>query len=136
MAQPKIFIDTRILIEALTKTNKFSEFIFWLKGTEKYTNEYALKETRRVLKEKYKYTVSEINKFIEVIRENCKVLPAPAKEEFSKIIARDKSDRPIIYSAKREKCVLIMRNKFVLRDAKKYVETRTPEEFFEEYIEK
>lgn len=110
--------------------------MFWLKGVEKYTNEYAVKETRRVLKEKYKYTESGINNFVEVVRENCKVLSTPAKEEFSRIVARDRSDRPIIYSAKNENCVLIMRNRFVLRDAKKYVETRTPEEFFEEYIKK
>ncbi|MCE8427882.1 MAG: hypothetical protein J5U19_05780 [Candidatus Methanoperedens sp.] len=49
------------------------------------------------------------------------IVKTPSKEEFSNIRSNDKSDRPIIFSAKKHHCILITDDIPTKKDALKYV---------------
>jgi hypothetical protein len=85
------------------------------------TNDYVIKETRRVLEELYSFDRGDINQFIEFLSTKLDIVKTPSKEEFSNIMSNDKSDRPIIFSAKKHECILITDDIPTKKDALKYV---------------
>jgi len=87
------------------------------------TNEYVLKEARKILEEIYSFNQEDINQFMEFLRARMEVVKTPSKEEFKVIKSNDKSDRPVIFSAKKHGCVLITDDAPTKKDAEKYVVT-------------
>lgn len=63
---------------------------------------------------------------MEIILMKLEVVKTPSKEEFKTIKSEDKSDRPIIFSAKKHSCVLITDDIPTKRDAEKYILTVQP----------
>ncbi len=49
------------------------------------------------------------------------IVKTPSKEEIKKINSKDKSDRPIISSAQKQRCILITDDMPTRKDAEKYV---------------
>ncbi len=125
----KAFLDTTVIISAVTGRALSSLWILEERDIERYTNEYVIKEVRRVLK-KFQYNPEQINKVVEHVREKCLVLSTPSKEEIKKILIQDKSDRPIVYSAKKAGCILITDDGGLRRSGKKYVKTQGCERFY------
>lgn len=86
------------------------------------TNEYVLKETRKILEEIYSFDKEDINQFIGFLRTKIEIVKTPSKEEFKSINSNDKSDRPIIFSAKKHYCVLITDDAPTKKDVEKYIQ--------------
>jgi len=120
----KAFLDTSVLLGKVLKRSKSAERVFLDTTIEKYTNEYALKEMYRVLKNQFGFSEIHIGYAIDFIRQTCIILPLPRKEEFKKIGLRDKSDRPIVCSARKYGLILFIDDERTYQDAKKYVEVR------------
>lgn len=127
----KIFLDSTTFIGAFTKRSPASVLILE-SPIEKCTNEYVIKEIRRILKDEYPFTSDQINRAVAHIESKCEILKTPSAEEYSKIGIRDKSDRPIICSAKKIGAILITDDYLLYHDAKKYVVSKRPEEFLNE----
>lgn len=122
----KFFLDTNILISSLVPDR--SEHIACVSillqnNIPLLTNEYVIKETRRILEDVYSFDHGDINQFIEFISTKLEIVKTPSKEEFSNIRSNDKSDRPIIYSAKKHHCILITDDTPTKKDALNYVMT-------------
>ncbi|MFH0903982.1 MAG: PIN domain-containing protein [Methanobacteriota archaeon] len=122
----KLFLDTTIIISSLLPDR--SEHIACVSillqnKIPLLTNEYVVKETQRVLEQVYSFDQADINQFIEFISTKLEIVKTPSKEEFSNIKSNDKSDRPIIYSAKKHHCVLITDDILTKKDALNYVMT-------------
>ncbi len=124
----KLFLDSTVIISALTSRNPASVLIFIEQGVPLYTNEYAIKETRRVLGSEFGFSPDEVNRSIDFVRDNCEVLKIPHKKDFKKINIEDKSDRPIVYSAMINGCILVTEDRRLKQNAIKYVRTIRPEE--------
>ncbi|MFQ6072708.1 MAG: PIN domain-containing protein [Methanosarcinales archaeon] len=127
-SETRLFLDSTGIIGAITKRKPIFRKIFEDYKENLYANEYVIKETRRVLKNDFGCPEELINKAIDNIRVRFKVVKTPSKEEFKKIKISDKADRPIVCSAKKEKCILVTDDKKLYKDAKKYVITKLPEE--------
>ncbi|MCZ7380096.1 MAG: PIN domain-containing protein [Candidatus Methanoperedens sp.] len=122
----KFFLDTNILLNSLLPDRKahIASLSILLQNTiPLVTNEYVLKEVRKILEETYSFNHEDINQFIEFCRTKLEVVKTPSKEEFKTINAGDKSDRPIIFSAKKHSCVLITDDAPTKKDADKYIVT-------------
>lgn len=119
-----VFLDTTVLLGNVLKRSKQAESLFRDTSLVKYTNEYALKEVYRVLKFQFKFSEIHIGYAIDFIRETCIVLPLPRKEEFKGLNIRDRSDRPIVYSAMKYDLVLCIDDEKTYQDAKQYVKVR------------
>ncbi|MCZ7402333.1 MAG: hypothetical protein O8C61_08935 [Candidatus Methanoperedens sp.] len=120
----KFFLDTTIIISSIVPDR--SEYISCVSillqnNIPLLTNDYVIKETRRVLKDSYSSDLGDINKFIEFLSTKLEIVKTPSKEEFSNIISNDKSDRPIIFSAKKHQCILITDDIPTKKEALKYV---------------
>lgn len=120
----RAFLDTSILVGKILNLSDRSNIVFEDSETIKYTNEYVLKELYHVLRKKYGYSEMQLHYILEYFREICIVLPAPSKEEFTTIKIRDKSDRPIVYSAYKNDLVLYIDDEWTYKDAQKYVKVR------------
>ena len=118
----EVFLDTTILLGKILGRSKEAERIFESPSIQKHTSEYALKEVYHVLKKQYHYSEMEIGYAIDYIREKCKVLPMPTKEEIQMIKIRDKSDRPIVYSAYKYGLILYIDDAKTFQDAQKYIQ--------------
>ncbi len=127
-SKAELFLDTTVIVSAITKRNTASYNLLLDYRGKLYTNEYAMKETRRILKNEFRYSDELVNKAIDYIRVRCDVLPTPHKKEFGRIILRDKADNPIVCSAMKKWCVLVIDDEETYQDAKEYVETRHSEE--------
>ncbi|MFQ6137450.1 MAG: hypothetical protein ACE5PM_09770 [Candidatus Hydrothermarchaeales archaeon] len=127
-SKAELFLDTTVIVSAITKRNTASYNLLLNYRGKLYTNEYAMKETSRVLKNEFKYSNELVNKAIGYIRMRCDVLPSPHKEEFERIILRDKADKPIVCSAVKKGCVLVIDDEETYQNAKGYVETRHSDE--------
>lgn len=122
----KFFLDTTIIISSLLPDR--SEHIACVSivlqnNISLLTNEYVIKETRRVLEHVYSFDQGDINQFIEFLSTKLEIVKTPSKEEFSNIRSNDKSDRPITYSAKKHHCILITDDIPTKNDALNYVMT-------------
>ena len=85
------------------------------------TNEYVIKEIRKILVDIYSFDQEDINRFIEFLRTKMEIVKTPSKEEFKIINSNDKSDRPIIFSAKKHRCILITDDMPTRNNAENYV---------------
>ena len=72
----------------------------------KITNEYVIKEYRRTLLNQG-FSGEDIENSLSLLRKKMTILPTPAKDKFQKIDLTDKSDKPIVYSAKTYPCTLV-----------------------------
>lgn len=122
----KFFVDTNILLSSLIPDRKehiYCASVLLQNNIPLLTNEYVIKEFRRTLEEVYSFDQDDINQFIEFISIKLEIVKTPSKEEFKTINSKDKSDRPIIFSAKKHGCVLITDDIPTKKDAEKYVLT-------------
>lgn len=127
-SETKLFLDTTVVISAITKRN-IASFDLLLKYMGKlYTNEYVIKECIRVLKKEFRYSSELINRSLDYVRVRCEVLPTPNEKEFKKIDIRDKADMPVVCSAMKKGCILVIDDEETYEDAKRYVETKHSDE--------
>ena len=120
----KLFLDTNILLNSLIPDRKAhisSLSIILQNNIPLVTNEYVLKEVRKILEETYSFNREDINQFMEFLRTKLEIVKTPSKEEFKTINAGDKSDRPVIFSAKKHSCIFITDDAPTKKDANKYV---------------
>lgn len=121
----KLFLDTNILLNSLLPDRRVhisSLSILLQNNIQLVTNEYVLKETRKILEEIYSFDKEDINQLIEFLRAKIEIVKTPSKEEFKSINSNDKSDRPIIFSARKHHCVLITDDAPTKKDAEKYIQ--------------
>lgn len=120
----KLFLDTNILIGSLIADRKAHISclsILLQNNISLVTNEYVIKEARKILEHIYSFDQQDINRYIEFIRTKMEIVKTPSKEEFKIINSNDKSDRPIIFSAKKHRCILITDDMPTRNNAEKYV---------------
>ena len=120
----KFFLDTTIIISSIVPDRRESiacVSILLQNNIPLLTNDYVIKETRRVLENSYSFERDDINQFIEFLSTKLEIVRTPSKEEFSNIRSNDRSDRPIIFSAKKHQCILITDDIPTKKDALKYV---------------
>ncbi|HLD75574.1 MAG TPA: PIN domain-containing protein [Candidatus Norongarragalinales archaeon] len=115
----RLFLDTSFLVHLLTEKHAEARTLYD-SGETKLTNEYVVKELRRVLL-KRRYFESDISDFISEIRKRCRVLATPSKDRYGRITLRNKSDVPIVLGAKDVDAVLLTFHHVLAQDAKKYV---------------
>jgi predicted nucleic acid-binding protein len=123
MTLPRLFLDTNVLVSgtALPKLGPYAERILAGSHSENYTNEYAIKETRRVLQERFNVPIGAANDAVEFIRQRAKVVATPAVNSFIKFDIVDKSDRPIVCSAVQVNAILVTEDRLLQREASQYV---------------
>lgn len=126
LAMNRFFLDTTIIISSLVPDR--SEHIACVSillqnNIPLLTNEYVIKETRRVLEDVHSSDQGDINQFIDFLSTKLEIIKTPSKQEFSNIKSNDKSERPIIYSAKKHNCILITDDIPTKKDALNYVMT-------------
>ena len=119
----EFFLDTTILISAITGRSLKCVEILENRNFKLFTNEYAIKEVRRILSDVFKFTLKEINENVEYIENKCKILPKPTKNDVKNIKISDKSDKPIVASTIKLNVPLIIDDYVTHHDAKKYVKT-------------
>ncbi len=124
----RIFLDTTVIVSAVTKRNLASYEILLSYTGEIYTNRYVIKEVLRVLKKEFGYSDELVNRALDYVKLRCHVLPTPHKEEFKKISLRDKADKPVVCSAMKSRCVLVIDDEETYADAKRYIETKRSNE--------
>jgi predicted nucleic acid-binding protein len=120
----RIFLDTSVIIGKILNISKEAEKVFNDPSLDLYTNEYAIKELYHVLKKKFSFSESEIGYAIEYVRAVCVVLPMPSKHEIKSIRISDKSDRPIVYSAKKHGLILYIDDEKTYLEAVKYTKVK------------
>lgn len=126
--ETKLFLDTTVIVSAVTKRNIASYNLLLNYDGELYTNKYVMKECMRVLKKEFGYSDELVSKALDYVRARCEVLPTPNKKEFMKLEIKDKADRPVVCSAMKRCCVLIIDDEETYKDAKKYIETKHSDE--------
>lgn len=126
----KLFLDTTVIVSAVTRRNIASYNLLLNYEGELYTNRYVIKECIRVLKKEFGYSDELINRALDYVRARCEVMPTPSEKEFAKIAIRDKADRPVVCSTMKKGCVLIIDDEETYDDAKKYVEARRSNEVY------
>ncbi|HLC48292.1 MAG TPA: PIN domain-containing protein [Candidatus Norongarragalinales archaeon] len=124
----RLFLDTSILIGGLRGRSKNAVRLLFELSHLLFTNEYALKEVRRVLLKYYELSPFEAETAISLIRKHCIILNTPPAEKYRKISLRDKSDIPIVLGAFKAGCTLVIDDEITYRDAKKYLKTLKSEE--------
>jgi len=119
----KFFLDTTIIISAITGRSLKCVDILENRNFKLFTNEYVIKEVRRILNDVFKLTSKEINENVEYVESKCEILPKPTKNDVKNIKISDKSDKPIVASAIKLNVPLIIDDYVTHHDAKKYVKT-------------
>jgi len=118
----RFFLDTSIIIAALTKTSPVAFKIVFKSDWSLHTIDYVMRETYHVLRNRVKMTEAQIGAALDELRKHIEVhrdLPAKAS---SKLNVRDKADKPMIYAAMKMGCILIIQDEKAYQDAKRYVE--------------
>lgn len=128
-ATKRLFLDTTILVSGSFALQPDYELLFNYPAV-KMSNEYAVKEFRHVLA-KQGSLPHDTENALNDIRKNVKILPAPQKHEFEKIVLTDKSDRPIVCSAMKSNCILVTNDERTYREAQKYVAVKMPKEILQ-----
>jgi predicted nucleic acid-binding protein len=72
-------VDTTKLVGAVTLKDLDAHKFLFDRSKVKLTNEYVIKEVRRVLGDEYGFSQTDINYAIDDIRENCNVVANPPK---------------------------------------------------------
>ena len=124
---PRLFLDSTVIISAITARNPAAVYLLMDDDFERYTNEYVIKETRRILQKAFDFSIRDVNDSIDLVRRQCIVLPLPNKEEYKKLEIKDASDKPIVLSAIKKRCILVTEDYILLENAKKYVKAKRPE---------
>ncbi len=130
----RFFLDATVIISSIVpdRSEHIASISLLLQNNiPLFTNEYVIKETRRILEDVYSFDQGDINRFIEFLSTKLEIVKTPSKEEFSSIKSNDKSDRPIIYSAKKHHCILITDDIPTKKDALSYVMTFHSDEAIE-----
>ena len=130
MVMIKYFLDTTDLLKAFNGSDKYAVRLMDDSSKKKYTNEYAIKEYRRILKYNFQYPDDDIERAVEYIFNRCTILPSPPSNRFKKLKIQDKSDKPIVQGAIDSKCILVTSDNRTYRDSKAYVESVTAEEIY------
>ncbi len=130
LASEKYFLDTNVFLNAFFHSSSPDNSLVTSIHLTKLTNEYVLKEVRRVaihagLKQ------AETESIISLIKRFTTVVPTPLAHEFKKMVLTDKSDKPIVCSALKHGCTLVTNDSRTYSEAKKYVATKTPKEALE-----
>ncbi|GEM_PF-3065760 len=86
----------------------------------KYTNEYALKELRRIFVERG-FVQADVEDFLSDVRKKCVVLAFPNRNRLASIRISDRSDVPIVLGAMDAKAVLVTLDRKLARECKPYV---------------
>ncbi|MBI5226232.1 PIN domain-containing protein [Candidatus Micrarchaeota archaeon] len=115
----RLFLDTSFLVHLFTEKHAEARSLYD-SAESKLTNEYVVKELRRVLAARG-YSESEVSDVVSELRKRCKVLPSPSKDRFRRIALRDRSDVPIVLGAKDSGAVLLTFDHVLAQDAKNYV---------------
>ncbi len=115
------FLDTSVIIEALSKKSSAAFRLVFLPLRRAHTIEYVMKEAHHVLKERG-LREDLIREALDGIRGKVIVHRTPPANRFKKLDIRDRSDKPIVYAARHLGCVLVLRDERTYRDALKYVE--------------
>ena len=89
LAMNRFFLDTTIIISSVVPDR--SEHIACVSillqnNIPLLTNEYVIKETRRVLEDVYSLDQGDINQFIDYLSTKLEIVKTPSKQEFSNII--------------------------------------------------
>jgi len=121
-----LFLDTNVLVYAITCRDRNAVNLLFHSDYRLVTNEYAIKEARRILYRAYGHSQEDIGEAIDRIRGRCIVLPTPSAESCRKIIIDDHSDRPIVAGAIAARATLLTYDHKLRVQAKRYVETATP----------
>ncbi len=133
MTRPRFFLDTNVLVagSALPQLVPHSRPLLESKACEKFTNEYALKELRRVLEERLEAPPHLQNAAVDYVRQQASVVPTPSPREFSKYELVDRSDRPVVCSAVQLSATLVTEDRRLRKEAAKYVDTTSAREAWE-----
>ena len=128
----KLFLDATVLISGTTLVDPASRKLYASGSDQLYSNEYCITETMRYYRDKLSCPPHEINNILDSIRGKVHVIPTPQTKEYQKLDLPDKlkSDKPVVKSALDISAILITHDRALLREAKKYVQTATPEEIF------
>lgn len=123
MTFPRFFLDTNVLVSgtALPALVPPAARILESDLCEKFTNEYALKEMRRVLGERFGIPPRTVDETLDFIRRKVNVVPTPHVNSFSKFDVVDRSDRPIACSAAQLSAILVTEDRLLRREAARYV---------------
>jgi predicted nucleic acid-binding protein len=124
----RLFLDTSVLISALRGRTMEAHRLLISSNHELLTNEYAIKECRRVLEAYFGLSMQDIDEAVMIIRRRCIVNKTPSPEKYVHIKIRDRSDIPIVYGALIANCILVTDDEVTYRDAKKYLESLRSEE--------
>ena len=124
----EFFLDTTVIISAITGRSLKCVEILENQNFKLFTNQYVIKEIKRILSDVFKFTSKEINENVEYIESKCVILPKPTKNDIKNINISDKSDKPIVSSALKLKIPLIIDDHKTYLDAKKYVKTLKSDE--------
>ncbi len=125
------FLDTAVFIRVLAGRSQASRKLILL-GKGLYTNEYCMMELRRYIEENYALPAHLVNEKIDSVRGGVKTLSTPQVSQYQKLAVPDKlkSDKPIIQGAIDVNAVLVTYDRLLLKEAKKFVEAKTPEELW------
>ncbi len=120
----RYFLDTTILVSACTRVSKQAQRMLQCPTEKSVTNEYAIKELRRILQNKFEMPQEDVDFAVAEIRRHCIVLPSVQKSVLQKIILDDRSDCPIVASAIQANATLLTRDKKLALQAQRYVKTQ------------
>ena len=126
----RVLLDTNTLVKALAENERDSQLVLKSRKVERYTLEYVLKEFRRALTNRG-FSQGRINRFVDLIHQECTVLPTPSSESFSRCKLSARSDRPIVASAVKAGCILVTHAHVLLKEARAYVEAMTARDLLE-----
>lgn len=117
-----LFLDTSVIIAAILETSRLASLLVFSSRWDLHTIEYVIKETRRVLHERYLFMEPQIAQALARVGTKVIVHRTPPAVRFKKLAIRDRSDRPIVYAAMSLGCILVIDDEQTYRDALKYVE--------------
>lgn len=101
MSGAKVFFDTNVLVAAFAVKGICAEILELgrVKRMTGVTSEFVLTETRRVLSAKLKFSKSEIDERISIIREALDVVKSGAVRPEAKVCPFDRADEQILSAA-------------------------------------
>jgi len=116
-----LFLDSSFLYSLLARRHSEVRALFF-SSESKVTNDYVMKEMRRVLLSKG-YSVPDIEAFFTFVRGRCRVLPSPSKARFASVRLTDRSDVPILLGAMDAKAILVTLDRRLARESQSYVQS-------------
>ena len=126
----KLVLDSSVLIKWIGRKSIASFRLVEEMSRNNYSNEYCLKELRWFLRDELNLSDDKIGITIDAVRNRVHVLPTLQVKDFQKLVLPDKlkSDLPIIKTAVDLNAILVSRDWLLRKEARKYLETATPEE--------